>query len=831
MKQQYWNADWYVAKGIQDPFTEMMGGGSAALPVTLPHDAMIFEERDPACPSGCQTGFYPAHSYTYTKRFTPPDAWKDGQTTLEFEGVMQKALVYLNGTPVARHACGYSPFTADLRPYLRYGAENELKVLAISSDQSSRWYPGAGIYRDVVLHTGGPVAVIPGGLRLTTRALEDGYAVIEAETALQSILPADREVCLTVTLFAPDGAVAAADTVRVTVPHNGTIKSRLRLTVEQPELWSPESPVLYRCRAEAALDGTCIDIAEEAFGIRTMTVDARRGLRLNGQSIKLRGACIHHDNGILGACTLPAAERFRVQRLKDAGFNAIRSAHHPAGKALLRACDTLGMLVMDELADMWDTPKNAHDLAFEFAGLWPDEVRSLVVKDWNHSCVILYSIGNELPEIGLPAGRIRARQLTDLLRKEDPTRFVTAGINGMLALRGLSQEESAGLAAFAQSDTSQTSAAPAPAQGSEGLNDVMGDLSFAARDALTTLPAAGRALDEISGTLDVVGLNYMPARYELEHRMHPDRVLVGSESYPTEIAHLWELVEAFPYVIGDFTWTGYDYLGEAGIGSFHYDKHPQGQGFWPDRLAYCGDIDLTGCRRPVSYLREIAFGLRIQPYISVERVDCYGQGCMRNHWKYDDALESWTFPGWEGKPARVKVLCAAPEVELFLNGISLGRKSAGQANGYTAVYELHYQPGQLTAVGYDGGIETGRMELSTAGVPVQMQLSAGTDTLVADGRDVLLLTATLSDEQGRANLWEKREISISVSGPAVLAGFGSAAPSGGDSYQASAVQTYDGRVIAAVRSTFDPGTAMVRLTAPGIQDAVFTVLCRAQEQA
>lgn len=826
MKKTFFNDNWTVERGVKDPFAEMMGAGQAK-PVTLPHDAMIEEERTPTCPSGCQTGFYPSHSYTYKKRFTAPEAWKDRQTILEFEGVMQKAVVLLNGDPIARHAYGYSQFFVDLRPHLRYGRENELTVLAISVEKSSRWYPGGGIYRDVTLHTAGGVAVEPEGLRVTTRDIEDGYAVVEVDTALRSIFPGSREALVTWTILDPDGRSVCTDARPVTLPHMGAAQSHTRLTVPAPALWSPHSPALYTIRAEVTVDGVGTDTAEETFGIRTVKVDARRGLRVNGETVKLRGACIHHDNGVIGACTLEAAEAYRIGKLKAAGFNAIRSAHHPAGKALLRVCDRLGMLVMDELCDMWGTPKNGGDFAFDFAGCWQDEVRRMVSKDYDHPSVILYSIGNELPEAGLPSGRIQGREIAALLRREDPTRFVTAGINGMLALRGMSDAERSGmLGAFG-------GAAPqAPAgtsEGSEGLNDVMGDLSFEARDYLNTMPASTHVLEELCGELDVVGLNYMPARHILERTLHPDRVVVGSESYPTEIARLWRIVEEAPHVIGDFTWTGYDYIGEAGIGSYHYDKMPEGQGAWPDRLAYCGDIDLNGYRRPVSYLREMAFGLRREPFIAVERVDRYGMGCLRNHWKYGDCLDSWTFPGYEGKPARVRVLSPSEEVELFQNGHSLGRKPAGKEHGFTAEYTLTYEPGELVAVGYDGGRETGRFRLQTAGSPSRMQLFPNTDALTADGRDALILDLCLTDEKGVPNLWEEREITIQVTGPAYLAGFGSAAPSGEGGYQEPTTRTFDGRAIAVLRSTFTPGTVTVKLTAEGIQDAIFTIEATAKE--
>lgn len=825
MKKQLFHENWTVEKGVKDPFEEMMGISNGEK-VTLPHDAMIFEERSRECANGGQTGYYPCYSYTYTKSFYVPEEWKDMQTILEFEGVMRKAMVYVNGELIGRHAYGYSQFFVDLGSQLKYGTDNQIKVIAINEDRSSRWYPGSGIYRDVNLYTGGTASVAPEGIRIKTESVEDSYAVIGIDTEIRGIMREKQEIILEICLIDSQGRKMAEGKNAVTVPGRDTAISHMRLTVPDPDLWSVDTPSLYQCIAVIRADDKVIDSAEETFGIRTLCVDARKGLRINGESVELRGACIHHDNGVIGACTLERAEEYRIRKLKEAGFNSIRSSHHPMSKAMLRVCDRMGMLVMDELCDMWNTPKNSNDFSFEFADCWKDEVRRMIAKDYNHPCVIMYSVGNEMPEAGMASGRIQCRQIANLLRCEDSGRFVTAGVNGMLALRGMTMEEGAQLRQdFPQGGGTATvmsgNERKSSAEGSEKLNDVMGDISFEERDALNSLPVFTRLLDEICGELDVVGLNYMPARYTLEHKLHPDHVVVGSESYPTEIARLWKSVEENPYVIGDFTWTGYDYLGEAGIGSFHYEVMPEGQGIYPDRLAYCGDINLNGYRRPMSYLREIVFGLRKTPFIAVERVDRYGYGCLRNHWKYDDAVDSWTFPGYEGKPAKLKVLSPSEEVELFLNGVSQGKKPAGKDHGFEASYELSYEPGELTAVGFDKGMKTAQITIHTAGTAAKMEVYPNTKELIADGRDALILDICVTDENGIPNMWEEKEITVEVEGPAYLAGFGNANPSSEGSYQDHTCKTFDGRVIAVIRSDSRPGTVTVRLTASGLEDAMY----------
>ncbi len=273
-------------------------------------------------------------------------------------------------------------------------------------------------------------------------------------------------------------------------------------------------------------------------------------------------------------------------------------------------------------------------------------------------------------------------------------------------------------------------------------------------------------------------------------------------------------------MLGDFTWTGYDYLGEAGIAGYHYTPERTEQGWYPDRLAYCGDIDLNGSRRPLSFLLEIAYGMRKEPYIAVERVNRFGQPDNTNDWKYFDAIESWTFPGYEGKPTAVHVFSASQEVELLLDGISLGRKPAGLGAGYDVTFPITYQPGELVAVGYTGGVEDGRFVLKTAGAPEKLSITADRSTISADGRGLCLLTVDLLDSAGLPSRWESRTVTVQVTGSAVLAGLGSANPSCEGSYQSAAWPTYDGRVLAAVRSNGEPGEITVHFRCEGCEDVI-----------
>lgn len=814
MNKILFHTGWTVRPGVPNPFGVLFGSEPEAVPVTLPQDAMILEERRPDAPSSNQTGYYPVKSYTYEKRFFAPLAWKEEQNTLEFEGVMAQAMVYLNGELIAANHYGYSQFYAELNSRLHYGEENVLQVIARSAENNSRWYPGAGIYRDVWLHQGAFVHVQPEGVRLTTAELEEGSALVLADVAVENTGLEAKKLRLRVTLTAPDGRETSAENV-VSILRTETVQSHLRLRVDEPDCWSPDHPALYAWRAEL-LDGeTLLDGTEGSFGIRKLSLDARHGLRINGVETKLRGACIHHDNGVIGATTLPDAEEFRMRQLKAAGFNAIRSAHHPAGKALLEACDRLGILVMDELADMWEMPKNSADYSLDFVSEWRLSIKRLVAKDYNHPSVVLYSLGNEIPEIGRRSGGRRCREMANFLRSLDPTRYVTLAISGFLAMTDRIDEMKAEMA--------QTEAAlqeQAESSGSEALNAAMAKMERQKMDAFSTSRGLSEAMEEVACELDVVGYNYLTARHAYEHTAHPERVVVGSETYPTEIARLWEIAQRNPQVLGDFTWTGYDYLGEAGIACYHYAPERHEQGWYPDRLAYCGDINLNAYRRPVSYLREIAYGLRREPMIAVERLDRFGQPDNTNDWKYYDAIDSWTWPGFEGKATMAHVLSASEEVELFLNGVSLGRKAT---EGHAAAFALNYEPGELLAIGYTHGKVDGRFVLSTVGAPVKLGVTTDKKVLTADGRGAAFVTVDLLDDKGQPSRFETRKVTVTVEGAGVLAGFGSAHPQCEGSYQDKTWETFDGRVMAVVRATAEPGEIRVRIEAEGCGEETLTI--------
>ena len=433
MKKISLNQNWQFAKGTITMMELMMGEAGNIENIDLPHDAMIYQERTPATANAHQTGFYPGGEYTYMKKWEIPEAWKGCTVVLEFEGVADTCRIYMNGDLVTEHVNPYTGIFADVSGYLKYGQENELKVEVCSIEQSSRWYSGAGLYRPVYAWVGKTVHIPAQGVRVTTREADCEAAVVEVEVPICNRGMVSETVQVEITLTGPNGTEAAAEHIPVTVFGESTQMCCQCLLVEHPALWSDETPNLYSCRITISEDENPIDSVNISTGIRTLRLNAKHGLLVNGKPTKLRGTCIHHDNGIIGAATFPDAEYRRCRQMKEAGFNALRSAHHPMSKAMLDACDKLGVLVMDELSDMWTRTKNPHDYANYFPTHWKQDVWDMVEKNYNHPCVILYSTGNEIPEAGTPKGAEWNRRIHAEMKRLDATRYTTNGINGLMA--------------------------------------------------------------------------------------------------------------------------------------------------------------------------------------------------------------------------------------------------------------------------------------------------------------------------------------------------------------------------------------------------------------
>ena len=792
MKKQIFNNDWHVAK-IEDFFRPRPAG----VDVTLPYDAMIGQNRAETASS--KKGHYENGVWEYTKSFHVPQSLEDKPVYFMFDGIYREAMVYINHELAATRPYGYSTFVVDATPYLLMGEENSIRITVRTGDDS-RWYSGAGIYRDVYMLTGGEVHIPPFGVKISVPVAAEALATVSVEIQLlNNSGKAKVPVQVESQIFDKDGQQVSVNTSPIYVYQGKNTVMRQRHTISKPNRWDVDTPDLYTCKVKVcAADGALLDECQESFGIRALTLDSCSGLSINGKQVKLRGACIHHDNGVVGAVSTYAIEERRIKRLKAAGFNAVRMAHNPASPALVEACDRIGMLMMDECFDMWTVSKTSSDYSVDFLEWWARDITAMVEKDFNHPSVILYSIGNEIPEVGTARGASVGRDIAEKFHELDPSRFTINCINGMLAAMPLLRK-----------------AAQQP-EGTE-INEAMSNLGEMMKPLMTHESVTISTVESYA-TADIAGYNYMDTRYTADLERYPNRIICGSETFPPDIDVNWRYVLDHDRIIGDFTWTGWDYIGEAGIGAIKHKDSPDG---FPTYLAFCGDIDITGQRRPQSYYREIVFGGRKSPYIAVQRPAYSGEEAQTSPWGWSDSISSWTWKGFEDKPIRVEVYSAAECVELFLNGISKGTAPAGEKERFQAVFDIAYEPGELVAVAYTGNDEVGRYSIKTAEGEPKLSLKADEVSVSEDG--LLFLDILLTDEDGVIHTGSDQEITVKVDHGAVL-GLGTADPRATGNFQDDFCTTYDGKAFAVIRPAA-PGKLKVQVSGnAGCTETAFSVV-------
>ena len=817
MRKQKFNDNWIFRTGGGSSLEALAGGDRAGKMVTLPHDASIGKERNPEEPNGSGNGFFREENYNYTKEFEldPKDEGKN--IYFEFEGVYQNAFVYINHAFAGKCPYGYGNFYIDATKFVRFDRKNELKVIVKNGVPSGRWYTGGGIYRDVNLMIADRLHLAADSVHLAAVDVEEDQAVIRAAATIAYTGTGVRDVQFFIRLLDADGNVAAESVMPVTVEEYTEREYLQKLYVDQPKLWDEEHPYLYTYQVVIKEGENVLDEEEGTFGIRKLQLDRKHGLRVNGKVVNLRGGCIHHDTGVTGTAEFAHTAEFRVRKLKEAGYNAIRSSHYPMSRRLLEACDKFGMYVMDEFSDVWTTTKVDFDYGTHMAEWWEHDITNLVKKDYNHPCVIMYSIGNEIPETGNKFDTQWGKKLADKLRSLDDSRYVTNSLNLMLSIMDRLGEMKEQMAAQAEANAKDT-------DGKElGENSEINSMMSSMGDMMNMLigsEIAGKATEEAFAQVDIAGYNYAQCRYEPDAKRYPNRIIVGSETFPKDLDENWELVEKHPYVIGDFSWTAWDYLGEAGIGKILYEEQP-GMGFYapyPYKAAYCGDLNLLGDRRPVSYWREMIWGLQKAPYLSVQLPQYYGITPQMTNWSMTNAVRSWNWNGYEGKPAVVEVYTDAEEAELYINGELKERKAVGEKKKYIAEFDTIYMPGVVETVVYKGGTEVGRDRIVTAKDEVQITAFADAKEIPADGSDICYVEISLDDENGNRNPGADKAVRVSVDGPGVILGYGSADPESEENYFDMTAKAYEGRLRAAVRGNGAVGTITVTLQAEGCED-------------
>ena len=710
---------------------------------------------------------------------------------LEFEGVYMDSTVYLNGEKIGGWIYGYTNFFVDLTGRLKTGVENELLVEVDNSrTPNSRWYSGSGIYRPVNLWTGSRCHIKPQGLRVKTMSIDP--PVIQVAADIEGADCVDEDLLLEYTVRADGKKIASA----VIGCHEAGAWTKLN--VPGASLWSAEEPNLYTLTAVLKKKISAIDKAETSFGIRSLQWDAQKGFQVNGQTVKLRGGCIHHDHGILGACTYDQAEYRRVKLLKDFGFNALRYSHYPAGKSFLEACDKLGMYVLDESFDQWRIPNTKYDYSTCFDRECKKDLEALAAKDFNHPSVIMYCIGNEISDTGRSYGAALASELKSTLLRMDDTRPITIATNVYLSV----------MASFLE----QKELEAGKEIGSIEVNEVMSEVP-AFKETLT--PEKIEALvGESFDAVDIAGYNYGHDLYEKTHEMKKDRIILSSETTPAKMASNWKAVEDNDYCIGDFLWTAWDYLGEAGVGLPVYGnaEAPFAKPY-PCLTAACGSFDLTGYPEAAAYYESVLWGIYRKPYIAVRPVDHSDEPYTVGGWRLTDALACWTWEGCEGKKAEIIVYSVGKSVEIFQDGISLGRKELVDCK---AEFETIYHDGFLEAISYDAqGDKIGAAVLKTAGKQVRLSICPEEKEVAADPERIVYVPVYVTDENNSLRMTTDKKIQVKVEGAGRLLALGSGRPETKESFKDPAYTSWHGRVLAVIRCSGQPGVIEVTASAPG----------------
>ena len=712
--------------------------------VDLPHDWDILEgPHSGKGATGTGGGWFEAGKGEYRKLFASP---KGEVVKLHFEGVYQKSEIFVNGQKVGQHHYGYTPFTVDITKMLKNKGMNEVVVKVDNSQQPNcRWYSGSGIYRHVWLESMPALHIAENGVFVTTPEVSDNQALVQVEVSVANESPSNRNAIITIGGKELTVNLAARETQTV----------RTQFTVNNPSLWSTEHPTLNNLSVQLKEKGKILDTQTVKYGIRSFSFDAEKGFILNGKKVLINGACVHHDDGVLGASAFDDAEIRKVRQMKNAGFNLIRTSHNPTTRAFLDACDSIGMLVIDEAFDGWRTQKNPYDYSTVIDSCFRSDIQSMVLRDRNHPSIISWSIGNEVIERKDIRVVYTARQMKAAIHEKDTTRPVT--------------------------------------------------------EALCAWDSDWEIYDPHAEVLDVVGYNYMLFKHADDHKRDPKRVIWQTESYPRDAFRNWATVHDFPYVVGDIVWTGLDYLGESGIGRTYYKGEREGEswikGGQPEwHGAPCGDVDITGWRKPISHYREMLWNENTPLYMAVKEPEGYHGEIKQTMWSVWPTYESWTWKGWEGKPVEVEIYTHQPKVKLYLNDQLIGTKEVNRNTEYKAVFTVPYQKGTLRA---EAGEES--VTLKTAGEPARLKLTPDRTVMRADGQSLTYIIVEVVDQDG--NLVPEAEIpcEATVKGAGKLLAFASANLKDEEPYPSVHSKTWKGRAMLVVRSSQKKGTVNVSI--------------------
>jgi len=765
---QLFDNDWLFYRGGAQGAENISFNDTKWRRIDLPHDYSIEDLPGTTSPfsqaaiSQVGGGFTTAGTAWYRKQFVIPAEQKGKRIIIQFDGVYMNPTVFINGQNIGEHPYGYTSFWYDITDKVKFGEKNVIAVEVKNEGQNSRWYSGSGIYRHVWLRVADPVHIAQWGTFVTTSDISSSSAKVSIKTKVLNESDQEIQVKYVTHILDKAGRRVSVNLKDESIKAGAAYEFNNNAVISNPALWSCESPDLYTAVTEVYYNGKLADKEQTKFGIRKISFDTENGFMLNGKSVKLKGGCFHNDNGPLGSKAYDRAEERKVELLKASGFNAIRCSHNPPSHAFLDACDRLGMLVMDEAFDCWKYGKNAYDYHLYFNDWWKRDIESMVLGGRNHPSVIMWSIGNEIPESGTPEGAQTAHMLAAYIKTIDNTRAITSAVNDLRPVK-----------------------------------------------------------DPYFSALDVSGYNYAIGQgadktYEKDHARVPERVIVGTESYALEAFGSWMDVIDHPYVIGDFVWTAWDYIGEASIGWLGYQ---QGASFYPWNLAYCGDIDICGWKRPQSFYRDALWkNDQLSIFVTPPKPSFPLNPLIEpwSKWNWLDHVADWNWKGYENKPLKVNVYSSCALVELFLNNKSLGKKPTDRSAKFMATWDVPYQAGTLYAVGYEGGKKVNTATLSTATAPTAIKLSADRTQLKADNQDLSYVTVELTDKNGTLNPRAENLLHFSIDGPATIVGVGNANPRSVESYQLPQRKAWHGKCLVIIKSAGKPGAITLKVNTTGL---------------
>jgi beta-galactosidase len=738
----------------------------------LPHDWSIEGQVDAKNPMGCAGGYFPAGIGWYRKAFNVPLEWKGKRVSVYFEGVYMNSEVFINGKSLGVWPYGYTSFSYDLTTYLEIGKENLIAVKVDNSKHlNSRWYSGSGIYRHVWLNVTDPVHVAQWGVAITTPEVTPRKATVQIRTLIKNETTVNQNIVVETQLLDKESKKAGNGQVNIELPANSEKEVVQTITVSNPLLWSPEAPDLYQAQIQVIKGNQVVDDTKTNFGIRSLKFSTENGFQLNGKTVKINGGCVHHDNGCLGAAAFDRAEERKIELLKAAGFNAVRTSHNPPSEAFLNACDRLGLLVIDEIFDGWRTAKNKYDYSIYFDAWWQKDVEAMVLRDRNHPSIIMWSMGNEIIERKEPEAVETAKMLASGIKKIDSTRPVTS--------------------------------------------------------AMTTWDNEWQLFDPLMAAHDVCGYNYQLHRAASDHQRVPSRIIVHTESYPRDAFANWKLVTENKYILGDFVWTSIDYLGESSIGRWYYTGDITGEhwekDFFPWHGAYCGDIDLIGWRKPISHYRSMLYNDNEKLYMAVREPETESKKIKTTGWAVWPTWESWTWPDFEAKEIQVEVYSKYPKVRLYHNNKLIGEKATTVDEQFNATFSVPYSSGFLKAVGIENGKEMETTMLQTAGETAKIKLTADRKEMLANGQDLIYITVELTDEAGVVQPNASNLLDFEVEGPGVIAGVDNADIKDTDPYVASSRKAWKGKAMVVLKSTHNPGEIKLKVSSQGLATASVTL--------